>query len=274
MDQPIREARGARVPALGFGTFQLQGEDCYRMVRAALDLGYRHLDTARFYENEVEVGKALADSGLARDEVFLTTKIWREDLSPELMRSSAEAALQALGVDFVDLLLIHWPNDAFPLEESLATLAALRAEGKTRNIGVSNFNAAMVRECVDDLGAELLTNQVEYHVLLGQETLRATVRERDMLLTAYSPLGRGEALADPEVQAIAAKHGATPAQIALAWLLAQPEVVAIPKSSSEARARENLEALGVELEATDLDRLDATRKDLRTIDPPFAPAWD
>lgn len=272
--QPHLESRGARVPALGFGTFELQGPDCYRMVRAALDIGYRHVDTARFYGNEEQVGRALRDSGVEPEQVFLTTKLWRDDLSPAGMRAGAEASLRALGVDQVDLLLIHWPNDAFPLAASLETLAALRAAGRTRFVGVSNFPSAMVREAVDDQGADLLCDQVEYHLLLSQETLLETLRARGMLLTAYSPLARGQVLEEPEVGAVADKHGVTPAQIALAWLLHQPGVAAIPKSSSERRARENFEALGVRLEPEDMRRLAGTPRDVRTIDPSFAPPWD
>lgn len=274
MSQAIIEVQGIEVPALGFGTFQLEGEDCYRMVRAALDIGYRHLDTARFYENEAEVGRALADSGVARGEVFLTTKIWREELEPARLRASAEDALRALGVDAVDLLLIHWPNDALPLAPALEEMAALRDEGKVRALGVSNFNVALVEEALAAGVGPLLCNQVEYHVLLDQSALLEALRSHQMMLTAYSPLARGQVFDEPEIDAIADKHGVTTGQVALAWLLAQPGVAAIPKTSSEARARENFEALRVELEPEDMRRLAALPKDVRTIDPPFAPDWD
>jgi len=272
-DQPVLELQGARMPALGFGTFQLQGKDCQRMVEAALGMGYRHVDTARFYENEPEVGRALQQSGVPRETIWLTTKIWREELAPEAMRRSTDAALRALGVDAVDPLLIHWPNEAFPLEASIETLGALREEGKARFVGVSNFPAALVERAAA-VGVPLLCDQVEYPALLSQARLLEVLRARDMILTAYSPLARGKVFDEPELKAVADKHGVAPAQLALAWLLQQENVAAIPKTSSEARARENLAALDVVLEPEDRRRIEALPKDVRTIDPPFAPEWD
>ncbi|HEX2084259.1 MAG TPA: aldo/keto reductase [Solirubrobacteraceae bacterium] len=260
------------IPPLGLGTWQLDGDDCVEAVRDALALGYRHVDTARAYGNEAEVGEGLARSGVPRDEVWLTTKLWRDGLRAAGVREQLEGSLRALRTGHVDLLLVHWPNDAVPLAETLGTMAELRDEGKVRNLGVSNFPSALLREAA---GIErIYTNQVEYHAYLGQEAVLAACREHGVLLTAYSPFAHGELLRDPVLNEIAEGHGATSAQVALKWLLDQPGVAAVPKAASHDNRRANLEALEVELSAAEKQRIDALPKHRRVIDPSWSPDWD
>ena len=260
------------MPPLGFGTWQITGRDATAAVEDALGLGYRHVDTARAYENEAEVGEGIARSGVARDEIWLTTKLWYERLRPDEVREQMEGSLRQLGTDYVDLLLIHWPNDDVPLAETLGAMAELRDAGKTRHIGVSNFTSAQVREAAAT--ERIFTNQVEYHALLGQEKVLGACREHAVVLTAYSPFAHGKLLKDPVLTEIAEAHGATPAQVALRWLLDQRGVIAVPKAASRANREKNLGALELALTDEDRRRIDALPKDRRVIDPPWAPQWD
>lgn len=262
------------MPALGFGTFKLRGEACTAMVRRALELGYRHLDTAEFYGNEAEVGRGLAEAGVPRAEVWLTTKVWVENLAPADLVAAAEASLARLGQDYVDLLLLHWPSDRVPLGDSLEALAGLRAAGRARHIGVSNFPVAQLREAVEVHCADLLCDQVEYHPLLSQRRVGAFLRAHGMILTAYSPLARGQVLEDPALVAIGARHGKSAAQVALRWLLDQEGVAVIPKASTEAHARANLEVFDFALDDEDRAAIVARPKDQRQISPAWGPTWD
>lgn len=264
---------GSRMPVLGLGTWQLTGSACARVVRSAIDLGYRHIDTAQAYGNEAEVGAAISEAGVDRDRLFLTTKLWTDRLTRAEVLRSAEESLRRLRTDHVDLLLIHWPNPRVPLAETLGAMEELRAAGKTRRIGVSNFPVALLR-AAEEIGAEIFCNQVEYHVLLSQRPVLEHLRPRGIPLVAYSPLAQGRVLAHPEVRRVAAKHGATPAQVALAWLTGQDGVAAIPKASSVERLRENLGALELELDPADRAALDALQGYTRTVSPSWAPAWD
>jgi 2,5-diketo-D-gluconate reductase B len=265
-------AKLADMPVLGFGTWRLSGRNCEVGVTDAVAAGYRHVDTAAMYENEEEVGRGLRASGVERSEVWLATKVWYDDLEPERLRASAEGSLLRLGTDYVDLLLIHWPNSDVPLAATLGEMTVLREEGKIREIGVSNFPSALYREALDL--APVFVNQVEYHAFLGQDALLRVCEERGVKLTAYRPLGGGDALGDPVIGEIAATHGATPAQVALAWLIAQPAVSAIPKASSPERRRENFGALELELSAEEQTRIDALPKDRRFVNVEWAPEWD
>jgi 2,5-diketo-D-gluconate reductase B len=260
------------IPPLGFGTWLIKGRDCTEGVEDALSLGYRHVDTARAYENEAEVGEGLARSGVPRDEVWLTTKLWRAGLRRDEVREQLEGSLRALATDHVDLLLIHWPNDDVPLDETLGAMAELRDEGKVRHLGVSNFPVRLLREAA---GIEpIYTNQVEYHANLGQDKLLGACRELGVIVTAYSPFAHGELLRDPVLTEIAEAHGATPAQVALRWLLDQPDVVTVPKASSHENRKANLGALDLELTDEDRRRIDELPKDRRTASPGWAPDWD
>lgn len=269
----VVEARGARIPRIGFGTWQLEGTDCQEGVRDALELGYRHLDTARAYGNEREVGRGLADSGVDRDEVFVTTKVWRDDLEPSRLRRSAESSLRDLGLDHVDLLLVHWPHDQVPLERTLEEMERLRDEDRTRHVGVSNFPPPLLRRALEL--APVVCDQVELHPFLGQDALLEIAAERELAITAYSPLAGGRVPEDPVLAEIAEQVGGTPAQVALRWLLDRdPRIVVIPKASSHDRRAENLQAFDLSLSREQRARIDVLPKDRRDIDPEFAPDWE
>lgn len=264
---------GVSVPALGLGTWQLSGDGAREAVEHALALGYRHVDTAQAYENEEHVGAGLAASDVSRADVFLTTKVWMSNMAPARLAPSVDESLRKLRTDYVDLLLLHWPNEEYELEAMLTALDGVRQAGKARLVGVSNYPAGMLRDALE-IVPDLATDQVEHHVFLGQDRLLGVVRERGMVLTAYSPLARGEALEDETVREIAEARGVGPAQVALAWLLGQDRVVAIPKASSPEHRRGNLEAADLTLTDDERARLDALRKDDRQVDPDFAPDWD
>lgn len=238
----------------------------------ALDIGYRHIDTAQAYGNEVEVGKAIAASSVGRGDICLTTKVWRDQLGR--LQDSVDESLTKLGTDYVDLLLIHWPVEEVPLDEQLRALQAVHTTGKARLIGVSNFTVAWLEEALA-LGIPLATNQVEYHAQLSQEPVLDTLRANGMFLTAYSPLGRGRLLKNDTVATIAAAHHTNPAAVLLAWLLAQDDVVAIPKSTSKSHLQGNFAAQYVQLTANDIAQLNTlTKPDGRVINPGFSPKWD
>ena len=274
MTEPTLTVRGTEVPKLGFGTWQLTGDDGRQGVRDALQLGYRHIDTARMYANEAEVGEGLRESGVPREEVWLTSKVWPDAARASDLRRSVEQQLSDLGVDRLDLLLLHWPAPDVPLSETIETLTRLRDEGLIRELGVSNFPSAMLREAAA-LGP-IFANQVEYHAYLAQDAVLAACHESSVMLTAYSPFAHGRLLDDPVLAEVAAAHDATPGQAALAWLLDQELVSAIPKASSHERRAENLGALELELSSEEHDRIGALRsRNLRTANPGgLAPVWD
>lgn len=269
-------AGGVEIPALGFGTWKITGPDAARMVEAALKLGYRHIDTARIYDNEREVGEGLRHGGVARDDYFLTTKIWTDAYRDGDLQRAAEASLGRLGVDHVDLLLLHWPNPRVPLAETIKALNAVKAAGLTRAIGVSNFTTAQIEEAVALSDAPLAVDQVEYHPYLSQTAVKGALARHGMALTAYSPLAQGLILDDPTLQSIAAAHGKSVTQIALRWLVQQPGVVAIPKSSSERRAAENLAIFDFALSDQEMGLITAlARPDGRQCDyEGLSPEWD
>ncbi|MFC7053541.1 aldo/keto reductase [Hansschlegelia quercus] len=272
---PLVAANGASIPALGFGTWQLDGEEARDAVQAALEIGYRHIDTAQIYGNEVEVGEGLRRSGVNRDEVFLTTKVWTDRYRDGDLQRSVEDSLKKLGVSYVDLLLLHWPNPAVALQETLKALNAVRSNGLSRDIGVSNFPVKTLREAIDLSGAPLVTNQVEYHPFLDQSAVKAALDANDMALTAYSPIAKGKVAEDATIKAIAEAHGKTPSQIALRWLIQQDGVIAIPRSSKKARIAENFDIFDFALDEAEMSRVSALRtKDGRITSPSFAPEWD
>jgi 2,5-diketo-D-gluconate reductase B len=241
-------------------------------VESALSLGYRHVDTAEMYGNEDAVGAGIAATALPRGDVFLTTKIWNDKPDGDTIRRAFDASLGRLATPYVDLLLIHWPSPELNLASALAGLAAIRAEGRARNIGVSNFPPKLLARAIDQ-GVNLACLQVEFHVMLDQSKLVGICRAAGMALTAYSPIAKGTNLEVPAIRRVAAKHGATPAQVALAWLLAQDGVAMVPKAASPARQRENLGALAVRLDAEDLAAIATLPKDRRLVNPGMAPDW-
>ncbi len=273
--QRLTTRNGLALPAIGLGTWPMTGTECTQAVRQALDVGYRHIDTATAYDNEAAVGQALRDSDVPREQIHLTTKVWWDRLEPKAMRQSLEDSLRALGTEHVDLFHIHWPGQDWDLlARSIETLVALRDEGKARHIGVANFPLGLLRQVVETLGAPLSAIQVEYHVLLDQQPLLDYARRHDLLLTAYTPLARGQAAAQPVIQAIAHKHGVLPSQVALKWLLDQDGVAAIPKASSRENQLANLAALDVQLDDEDRAAIAGLPKDQRVVSPPFAPDWN
>lgn len=274
---PTLGAHGARIPALGFGTWQLEGVEAERMTEAALEAGYRHLDTAQAYGNEAEAGRGLERSSVAREDVFLTTKIWPDAYAPDRFHDAVDERLRLLGVDRVDLLLLHWPVfRGTSLERTVGLLNEAREAGKTRHIGVSNFTTDLLGRAWTASDAPLAVSQVEYHPFLEQRAVLEATRRRDMCLTAYSPLARGRAVDDRTLQEIGRRHEVGAAAVALRWLLQQDRVAAIPKSSDPDHARANLRALDIELSPEEMDAITALAEPGgRVIDPAgLAPDWD
>lgn len=265
---------GASIPALGFGTFRLDGPSARRMVEHALSLGYRHIDTAQLYKNEADVGAALAASSVPRQDIFLTTKVWIDKFEPKDLKRSVEISLQKLGTE-PDLLLLHWPNPRIPLESTLPALAEVKRQGLARHIGVSNFTVALLQEATRLCPEPLVTNQVEYHPYLDQGPVLEACQQHGMSLTAYSPLAQGKLLDDPALTAIGRHHGKSAAQVALRWLFQQPGVISIPRTSSEENAQANLDILDFSLSDEEMAAIDdLKRPDGRVVNPPIAPHWD
>ena len=264
--------QGIEIPKLGLGTWQMRGDACVEAVRDALELGYRHIDTARAYGNEAQIGQALHDSGRNRDEVFLTTKLWYTELSSVGVHDQIEQSLRDLRTEYLDLLLIHWPNRRVPLAEPLEAMCAARDAGRVRHLGVSNFPSALLREALEH--APIVCDQLEYHPYLGQPEVLALARERDLLVTAYAPLAQGRLLREPVIAEIAAAHARTPAQVVLRWLFDQPQVAAVPKAASRAHRIANADVFDFELSDDERGRIAGLERGYRTIDPPWAPAWD
>lgn len=269
-------ANGAAIPALGLGTFTLKGTDCIDMVSSAIEVGYRHLDTAAMYGNEAEVGEGLRQSAIARDEVFVTTKVWWEDLRADDLRRSAEASLAKLKLDSVDLLLVHWPNPAIPLSDTLPALARLKQEGLARNIGVSNFTTKLLAEALELCPEPLVANQVEYHPYLDQTKVYAACRAAGMAMVSYCPLHRGGGLlSEAAVRSAADAHGKTPGQIVLRWHVQQEGVVAIPRTSRIERLEENFSIFDFELTGDEMAAISQLAgKGSRICDFDFSPRWD
>lgn len=268
--------KNVTVPVLGFGTWALSGQAAYQATRMVLDLGYRHIDTAQIYGNEAEIGRAIRDSGLPRNEIFLTTKIAPSNLRKADVRRSHEESLRRLGLDQVDLLLVHWPNASIPLGETLEALTALRDGGKTRAIGVSNFTIALLRETVERHGADIICNQVEYHPYLPQRQLLDVMRRYGLMLTAYAPVARGRVFRDETLAAIGKKYRKSPGQVALRWLLDQEKVAAIPKASRHEHAAANIDIFDFHLSPEDRAAIDtlAGESDRMVEWAGYTPRWD
>jgi diketogulonate reductase-like aldo/keto reductase len=271
-EDTVLTVQGTEIPRLGYGTWQVTGKDATEGVRDALEIGYRHIDTARAYENEAEVGEGLADSGVDRGDIFLTTKIWLDDFEPSKLKAAAEDSLRKLRTDYVDLLLLHWPSSDVPMEQSLQAMQELREAGKIRHAGVSNFPAGMLARALEV--SPLLANQVEYHPFLAQDRLLALAEERDLTLTAYSPLAHGKVVGHPELTEIGEQYGKSAGQVALRWLLDQPYVTTLPKASSHERRLENFDVFDFHLSDADRERIAALPKDVRTANPSWAPDWE
>jgi 2,5-diketo-D-gluconate reductase B len=267
---------GNAMPRLGLGTLHAKGNDCITLVTAALEEGYRLIDTGQYYGNEEQVGRALELTPVPRDDIWVTTKVLhpKAPVAPDL-RTAALDSLGRLGLDHVDALLIHWPNPAYDLKQSLEQLAQLREEGRTRVIGVSNFPSALLDEAASNVDV-LAIDQVEYHPYLQQRAVLQAVRTHGMVLTAHSPLALGRAVTDPILSDIGETYGVSAAQVSLAWLLAQDSVTAIPGCTADHtdHLRDNLASLELDLTSEDVARIDALADGTRLIDPPHGPVWD
>jgi len=262
------------MPTFGLGTWQNDDpEQCAESVHTALEAGYRHVDTAQIYENETAVGEGIARADVDRDEIFLATKIWTRNLAPDDVIETAEASLDRLGVDSVDLLYVHWPAHAYDPEATMSAFEDLLDRGWIDRIGVSNFTPEQVREASAALDTGIFANQVEMHPYLPQTELRDFADDLDIEIVAYSPLARGAVLDDPTIAEIADAHDASPAQVAIAWAR-EKGVTPIPKATSEAHIRDNLGALDLDLTPGDVAAIDGVDRRDRRVDPDFAPdAW-
>ena len=267
------QTQGISLPRLGLGTFRLQGDACRAAGESALGMGYRHIDPAAMYGNEDAIGPAIAASGVARKDLHVTTKVWNENLAPDAIRKAFDTSLKKLKLDHVDLYLVHWPSPDMKLPAVLETLMKLKQEGRTRAIGVANFNIALLKQAVEEIKAPIACNQIEYHVLLDQTPIRKYMAAKSIPLVAYCPLAQGRAASDETLMAIGRKHGASAAQVALKWLLDQDGVAAIPKASRAESQKANLDALNVGLDDEDLKAIAGLPKDQRFVNPGFAPAW-
>ena len=247
--------RGVEIPTVGLGTWRLTGEQCWRSVRTALELGYRHVDTAQDYGNERQVGTALRNSDVDREEVFLTTKLGFRNRGYDDVRRSIQESLAKLGTDYVDLLLIHWPNVTTPLGETLAAMDDLVDDGKIRHLGVSNFGLDRLDRARELTDHGILTDQVQYNPYWSQTELLDYCRIHDIALTAYSPLAHGGVLDDPVLEAIGERYEKTAAQVTLRWLVQQPNVLTVPKATTREHLAENVDVFDFELTDEEIDRI-------------------
>ncbi|WP_149537936.1 aldo/keto reductase [Siccirubricoccus phaeus] len=274
MPVPVFRSARTAMPRLGFGTWPMKGAECQAAVESAIGLGYRHIDTAEMYGNEAAVGAGLKGSGVTREALYLTTKVWWDKPDGPSFRAAFEACLARLATPYVDLLLVHWPSPQLQLDSVLEAQARIVEEGLAKAVGVANFPLALLKRAVEAKIAPIACLQVEHHVFLGQQKLLAYCQAQDLVLTSYTPVAKGAVLEDATVTRIAAKHGATPGQVALAWLLGMENVAAIPKAASPARQAENLKSVELVLDAEDRAALAALPKNRRMVNPGFAPHWD
>jgi 2,5-diketo-D-gluconate reductase B len=274
MDIPVVTAAGARIPAIGLGTWDLRGRICARVVEQALRLGYRHIDTAEMYGNEREVGEGLRASGIRRDDVFITTKVWQDHLAPADFERATKESLVRLRLPNVDLLLIHWPSPRVPLSETMGTLCRMKQAGFTRHIGISNFTVPLIEKAVRLASEPLVTNQIEWHPYLDQSKVVAACRRHGLSVTAYSPIARGRAGNDVQLQRIGMRHGKRAGQVSLRFLIQEGAVV-IPRTSKRERLEENMAIFDFELDPAEMDEIRAlANRGGRVVDWSGAPSWD
>jgi 2,5-diketo-D-gluconate reductase B len=268
------EAHGARIPAIGLGTMTLKDSLCVDIVAAALKLGYRHLDTAERYGNEVEVGQGLHTSGIKREDVFVTTKVYWDQLEPGKFERSVDDSLKRLELSTVDLLLIHWPNPKVPLKDSIGALCQAKRAGLAKHIGIANFTVALVEEAVKVATEPLATNQIEVHPYLDQTRVIAACRRHGISVTAYCPLARGKVPGDETLMRIGKAHGKTASQVVLRFLV-QQGIIVIPRTSNKDRLAENLAIFDFALTESEMSEISGLKeRDGRVVNPPHAPQWD
>ena len=274
MITPCVEANGARIPAVGLGTWDLRGRTCARVVEQALRLGYRHIDTAEMYGNEREIGEGLRASGVKREDVFITTKVWQDHLAPREFEQATKESLARLRLSEVDLLLIHWPNPRIPLAETIGALCRMKQAGFTRHIGVSNFTVAMIGDAVKIATAPLVNHQIEWHPYIDQAKVVAASRRHRLSVTAYSPIARGRAVNDDLLREIGRRHGKTAGQVSLRFLVEQGAVV-IPRTSKVERLEENMAIFDFALDEAEMAAMYALANPRgRIVDWSGAPNWD
>ncbi|QRM54655.1 aldo/keto reductase [Sinorhizobium sp. BG8] len=269
-------ANGTQLPQLGFGTFRMAEDQVLSILPEAMKVGFRHIDTAQIYGNEAAVGAAIRASGIARGEIFLTTKVWVENYGPDAFLASVEESLRKLQTDHVDLLLLHWPNEAVPLADQIAALNHVREKGQARSIGISNFSTALMAEAVSLSDAPLATNQVEYHPYLGQTKVIEAARGYQMAVTGYFAMADGKVLGEPLLQEIGGRHGKSVAQVVLRWLIQQPGVAALTKTATPSRLKENFDIFDFDLSSSEMAAIHGlARLDGRIVSPDgLAPQWD
>jgi diketogulonate reductase-like aldo/keto reductase len=268
------EAHGARIPQIGLGTMTLKGDICVQAVKAALQIGYRHLDTAAFYGNEVENGEGLRQSGVKREDVFITTKVRENNLTPENFNKSLDQSLKNLQLPYVDLLLIHWNNKDIPFSVSIPALCAARKDGRAKHVGVANFTTKMLDDAWRVTSEPLVCNQIEMHPFINQDKVLATSKKHGMAVVAYCPIARGKVPGAEVLERIGQAHGKTAAQVSLHYLV-QMGVIPIPRTATPAHLKQNLDVFDFTLSAAemaDLKTLNATN--MRVVNPPHAPMWD
>ncbi|MFZ0847221.1 MAG: aldo/keto reductase [Pseudolabrys sp.] len=271
---PIVEALGARIPQIGLGTMTLKGDVCVQTIKTALQMGYRHIDTAAHYGNEAENGDGFRASGLKRDEVFITTKIRQDDAMPDDFARMVDTSLANLKLPWVDLLLIHWPSKTVPIKLTIGALCKAKKEGKAKHVGVSNFTTALLDEAWAATSEPLVCNQIEAHPFINQDKVVAACKKRGMAVVAYVPIARGKVPGAEVLERIGKSHGKTAAQISLRYLI-ERGLIPIPRTANPAHLKENLEVFDFKLsdaEMAELKALNATN--MRVVNPPHAPVWD
>ena len=268
----VVQANGARIPIVGLGTWTLRGRDCVRLVEQAVADGYRHVDTAQMYGNEREVGEGVRASGL-RDQVFVTTKIQPDNLSPRDVERSVKESLKALNIGTIDLLLIHWPNPSVPLADTLGAMAKFKKSGDIRHIGVSNFTVALIEEATKVSPEPIATNQIECHPFLDQDKVRIACRRHGISITAYSPVARGRADGDALLAKIGKVHGKSAAQASLRWLI-QQGIIVIPRTSKAERLKENIDIFDFKLSDAEMKQIAGLARGGRIVDWAWSPKWD
>jgi 2,5-diketo-D-gluconate reductase B len=274
LEAPMVEAHGARIPQVGLGTMTLKDAVCVQAVKDAIGIGYRHLDTATFYENEKEVGTGLKGASIGRDQVFVTTKVRPHDLKPDDFARAVDASLTSLQLSQVDLLLIHWNNKDLPLKDSIGALCKAKRDGKTRHVGVANFTTKMLDEAWGCTTEPLVCNQIEVHPFINQDKLIEASKTRGMAVVAYCPNARGKATGNDVLERIGKVHGKTWAQVSMRYLV-QLGLVPIPRTATPDHLRQNLDVFNFKLsdaEMADLKKLNAAN--MRVVSPPWAPQWD
>jgi 2,5-diketo-D-gluconate reductase B len=274
----VVEANGAKIPAIGLGTMTLKGDICVNAVKAALQLGYRHIDTAERYGNESEVGEGLAEglrgAGLKRDDVFVTTKVYHDKLAAVDFQRSFDESLQKLKLPWVDLLLIHWPNPKVPLAETLEVLCKAKRNGRAKHVGVANFTTPLLQQAVKIASEPLVTNQIEVHPFLDQGKVLAACRSRGLSVTAYCPIARGQVPGNEVLERIGKTHGKSSSQVALRYLV-QQGIIPIPRTANPDHLAANLAVFDFKLSDAEMAEIGKLKKpDGRVVNPPHAPQWD